>query len=233
MKLGIICAMAEELDEILLTVNMRAQNCVEHAQNTYTSYHYHNHELIMVVSGIGKVNAAITTQIMIERYAVDAIINVGVAGSLSPELEFGDVVIATDLVQHDVDVSPFGVAVGQIPRMDTFSFAADVTLNKLLLRGNFKAPYKIVSGRIISGDQFIADSEKAQFLHRQFAALACEMEGAAIAQVCYLNKLPFAVVRSLSDMAGQQGAGVHSFYELKYMAAKRSAVAVNNLLERL
>jgi adenosylhomocysteine nucleosidase len=233
MKLGIICAMAEELDEILLTVPLQMKDELHQANSCYTRYAYHKHEVITVVSGIGKVNAAITTQIMINRYAVDAVINVGVAGSLSPKLGFGDVVIATDLVQHDVDISAFGVSLGQIPRLDTFSFVADIELNKLLLRENFQAPFKIVNGRIISGDQFIADAEKAQFLHSQFAALACEMEGAAIAHVCYLNGIPFTVVRSLSDMAGQSGFGIHSFYELKYMAAKRAALVVNNLLERL
>ncbi len=232
MRLAIVCAMEEELAAIEAALSLTLIAKLNKASNCYAEYQFGEHTLIMVVSGIGKVNAAVTTQILIENFAVDAIINVGVAGSLTRKLGFGDVVIATDLVEHDFDITAFGVPLGQIARMDTFSFAADAKLNSLLEQISLVSN-QLVLGRIVSGDQFIDDGQKAVFLHTEFAALACEMEGAAIAHVCYLNKIPFAVVRSLSDMAGQDGQGIHSFNELKEMAAERAALVIKNLLERL
>lgn len=234
MKLAIICAMDEELAAIWAAIPMKRTNELEKAGNMYWQYSLGLHELITVVSGIGKVNAAVTTQILLDNFAVDGVINVGVAGSISPDLTFGDVVVASDLVEHDFDVTAFGDKLGQIPRMDTFSFATDENLNQLLTK-NLQLPAgKLVTGRIVSGDQFIDDATKAAFLAQEFAAVACEMEGAAIAHTCYLNKVPVAVIRSLSDMAGQQGSsGAHSFNDLKFMAAERAAVVVKNLIGNL
>jgi len=234
MKLAIICAMDEELAAIWATIPMKRTNELEKAGNMYWQYSLGLHELITVVSGIGKVNAAVTTQILLDNFVVDGVINVGVAGSISPDLTFGDVVVASDLVEHDFDVTAFGDKLGQIPRMDTFSFATDENLNQLLTK-NLQLPAgKLVTGRIVSGDQFIDDATKAAFLAQEFAAVACEMEGAAIAHTCYLNKVPVAVIRSLSDMAGQQGSsGAHSFNDLKFMAAARAAKVVVNLLEHI
>ena len=232
MKLAIICAMEEELAAIEAAVSLNLVAKLDKASNSYAEYKFGEHTIILVVSGIGKVNAAVTTQILIENFAVDAIINVGVAGSLTRKLGFGDVVIATDLVEHDFDITAFGVPLGQIARMDTFSFAADTKLNTLLEQVNL-VDNQLVLGRIVSGDQFIDDAAKAKFLNEHFGALACEMEGAAIAHVCYLNQKPFAVVRALSDMAGQSGSGAHSFEELKHMAATRAALVVKNLLENI
>ncbi len=232
MKIALICAMEEELAEILENVPLKLSSEVSIAKNCYTRYSYNHHEIIAVICGIGKVNAAITTQALIDNFELDAVINVGVAGSLTLELGFGDVVIAEDLVQHDFDITAFGVPLGQIARMDTFSFAADRELIQLL--ATISLPdNKLVTGRIVSGDQFIDDKVKAQQLYREFNALACEMEGAAVAHVCYVNNVPFAVIRSLSDMAGQDGEAIHTFNDLKYMASQRAALVVRNLLERI
>ena len=232
MKLAIICAMEEELAKILENIPFQFIRNLEKAGNSYNEYKYEDHTIIAVVSGIGKVNAAVTTQILLNSFELDAVINVGVAGSLSANLGFGDVVIASDLVEHDFDITAFGVPLGQIARMDTFSFAADERLNKLLLAIELENN-QVVSGRIVSGDQFIDNKEKAEFLHSEFGALACEMEGAAIAHVCYLNKIPFAVIRSLSDMAGRHGEAIYSFNDLKYMAAERAALVTRNLLNNI
>jgi adenosylhomocysteine nucleosidase len=117
--------------------------------------------------------------------------------------------------------------------MDTFAFTADVHLSQEMLQIERQQDEQVVLGRIVSGDQFINDSSKASFLHEHFGALACEMEGAAIAQVCYLNQMPFVVVRSLSDMAGQVGNAARSFHELKFMAAAKAATVTKHLIERL
>ena len=233
MKIAIICAMTEELDEIRRAVALQYVDKFDKAGNTYCRYTYGDHEIITVVSGIGKVNAAITTQILLNKFEVDAVLNVGVAGSLTQDLTFGDVVIATDLVEHDFDTTSFGDRLGQIARLDTFSFLADANLINLLSKNLELPENKIMLGRVVSGDQFIDNSEKAKFLHTEFNALACEMEGAAIAHTCYLNKVPFAVIRALSDMAGQNNAGARTFTELKYMAAQRAAQVTNNLIGNL
>ncbi len=232
MKLAIICAMDEELAAINNILNLSPTQQLTKAGNTYSVYEYGLHTLVTVVSGIGKVNAAVTTQTLLNHFTVDAVINVGVAGSLIPELSFGDVVIADDLVEHDFDITAFGVPLGQIARMDTFSFIADSKLNDILKTVELTG-HNVRCGRIVSGDQFIDSADRAKFLHSEFNALACEMEGAAIAHVCYLNQMPFAVVRSLSDMAGQDNKGVHSFNELKDMAASRAALVVKYLMENI
>lgn len=233
MKIAIICAMEEELAAINQEISFPLVNTLTKAGNVYSEYRDGNNEIVTVVSGIGKVNAAITTQILLDNFTVDAVINVGVAGSLVPHLTFGDVVVASDLVEHDFDITAFGAPLGQIARMDTFSFAADEALNQRITTDLALADNQVVTGRIVSGDQFIDDGAKAKFLQTEFNALACEMEGAAIAHVCYVNKVPFAVIRALSDMAGQDGAASHSFEDLKYMAAERAATVAKHFLRRL
>lgn len=232
MKLAIICAMEEELAAINEELKLSTDQQLTKAGNVYTVCDCGEHTLVTVVSGIGKVNAAITTQALLDNFAVDAVINVGVAGSLTRELSFGDVVIAEDLVEHDFDITAFGVPLGQIARMDTFSFIADAKLNEVLKTVRLDG-HEVRCGRIVSGDQFIDSGAKAEFLHNEFNALACEMEGAAIAHVCYLNQVPFTVIRSLSDMAGQDDQGIHSFNELKDMAANRAALVIKYLVENI
>jgi adenosylhomocysteine nucleosidase len=231
MKIAIICAMEEELNAIKSSLGLNLDTKNFNNQRVYTAS-YKNHEIYFILCGIGKVNAAIHTQKIISEVKLDYIINVGVAGSLSKDLSFGDVVIATDLVQHDMDVRGFGIKLGQIPRMDVFAFSSDEKL--LAIASSIeKQDYKIVSGRIASGDQFIDDARRANFIHDEFNALACEMEGAAIAQTCYLSQVPFIVVRSLSDRAGNEdGTAIHSYDELKDMAASRAAFVVSQLLEK-
>ena len=231
MKIGIICAMQEELDSAINKLNLQCKTQEERGFSTYITT-YQTHELIFILSGIGKVNAAIHTQYIIDKFDVDCVINVGVAGSLSQELSFGDVVIATDLVQHDMDVVAFGMSLGQIPRMDVFSFVSDENLlnaAKLLHVDGYKMQF----GRIISGDQFIDNKDKVVFLAREFNAMACEMEGAAVAHACYVNRVPFIVIRALSDMAGQDGDAIHSFTELKDMSADRASLVIQQLLPHL
>lgn len=233
MNLALICAMDEELTAILELLNFTYIKSFNKANNLYTQYSYNGHVITAVVCGIGKVNSAITTQIIIDSMAMDLLVNVGVAGALNHQFKFGDVVIASDLVQHDMDVSAFGVARGQIPRMGTFAFPAEVNLVNLLARQTLPNNQQIHVGRVVSGDQFINDATYAEFLHKEFNALACEMEGAAIGQVCYLNSLPFVVIRSISDMAGINDVSPASFIKLKDMAAVNSALVFQALLENL
>lgn len=188
-----------------------------------------NSDVVVVTSGIGKVNAAICTQILIDIFNVDKIINVGVAGGAGSDVKPGDVVIADSLVQHDVDTSAFGDRVGQIPRLDTFDFLCDKELLERAQKASICiTEHKTFVGRIVSGDQFIATPDKIKWLSKEFNALACEMEGASIAQVCYLNNVPFVIIRSISDNAN---TGAHMDYEkFKSIAVKNSSNILKTML---
>ncbi|MGL5085975.1 MAG: 5'-methylthioadenosine/adenosylhomocysteine nucleosidase, partial [Clostridium sp.] len=193
MILGIISAMSEEL-ELLLT-DMKLENKITKANMTFHQGKLWGKEVVAVVSGIGKVNAAVCAQILVSEYKVDSIINVGVAGGIGKDIYPGDVVVATDLVQHDMDTTVFGDAFGQVPRLDTFDFKCDANLVKVALEACEEiSEINTFSGRIVSGDQFISSVEKIQWFEKEFNAISCEMEGASIAHVCYLNNIPCVVI---------------------------------------
>lgn len=227
MIIGIISAMEEELIDIIEESVITREEIKAGMKFNFGSYF--GKEVVLVVSGIGKVNAAICTQILIDDFDVDKVINVGVAGGLGVDIEPGDVVIGSSLVQHDMDTSYFGDKIGQIPRVDTFDFISDKQLV-------FKAQqafvmlekHKCFVGRIVTGDQFISQLDKIKWLHDEFGAIACEMEGASIAQVCYLNNKPFVIIRSISD---NSLTGSHMDYEkFKPIAIKNSTFILKNML---
>ncbi len=160
-------------------------------------------EVVVVRSGIGKVNAAMCTQVLADKYQVAGIINSGIAGSLRAQIDIGDIVLSSDAVQHDMDASGFGYAVGQIPRVDTLAFTADEALIELAKSccEDVNPDIHTYVGRVVSGDQFISDREKKEWLVNTFDGYCTEMEGAAIAQASYLNNIPFLIVRAISDKA--------------------------------
>ena len=159
--------------------------------------------VVVVRSGIGKVNAAVCTQILIDEFEAEAVINTGIAGSLNADINIGDLVISTDLVHHDMNAVAFGYPVGQIPQMEAFSFRSDENLRKLAVQAcrDVNPDIEVYEGRIASGDQFVADQGVKDEIIKNFDACAVEMEGAAIAQAAYLNNVPFLVVRAISDKA--------------------------------
>lgn len=189
--------------------------------------------LVVVMGGIGKVNAAMCTQLMIDCFHVDAIINTGVAGALSDELEIGDVVISLDMVQHDVDAVAFGYQLGQIPRMNVFSFVADERLVHVAERATDVLPQatNVFVKRIVSGDKFVADKKTKQWLIDKFDGFCTEMEGAAVAQVAHINKIPFVIIRSISDKADDSAE--MNFEEFVQIAAYNSFKMVEKMLELL
>ena len=195
MTLGIIAAMSEEL-EILLK-DMQLDSSTTKAGMTFNKGKLWSNEVIAVVCGIGKVNAAVCTQILVSEFNVDKVINVGVAGGIGKDIYPGDVVIATNLVEHDMDTTAFGDPHGQVPRMDTFDFKCDSSLIESANSACKKVGgFNTFTGRIVSGDVFVADVEKIKWLEKEFNALSCEMEGASIAHVCYLNNIPVVVIIS-------------------------------------
>ncbi|MGL4849853.1 MAG: 5'-methylthioadenosine/adenosylhomocysteine nucleosidase [Clostridium sp.] len=230
MVIGIISAMSEELE--LLLNDMVVEEKVVKANMTFHKGKVWGKDVVAVVSGIGKVNAAVCTQILISEYKVNSVINVGVAGGIGKDIYPGDVVVAENLVQHDVDTTVFGDAHGQVPRMDTFDFLCDAELVKLAkLSCDEIKDINTFSGRIVSGDQFIASVDKIKWLESEFNAIACEMEGASIAHVCYLNTIPFVIIRSISDNANN---GAHMDYE-KFIpiGVKNSTTILKAMIEKL
>ena len=227
MSLGIIVAMEEEL-EVILKIMKKDKTEVK-ANMKFHSGEISGKKIIAVICGIGKVNSAVCTQILISEYNVKNVINVGIAGGIGKDIVPGDIVIGDSLVQHDVDATAFGDVIGQIPRLDTFDFKADKTLVKLAKEACEKSTnHKSYVGRIVTGDQFVADLDKIKWLSEEFDALACEMEGASIAQTCYLNDIPFVVIRSISDNAN---TGAHmDFEKFKYLAVENSSQILKNMI---
>lgn len=209
MILGIIGAMDEEVR--ILKDEMILERRETKARMEFFAGKLWNKDVVVVTCGIGKVNAAVCTQILADDFDVDKIINVGVAGGIGEEIMPGDVVVASNLVQHDFDTTAFGDKAGQIARMDTFDFKCDYNLVDAAEKACFNIEqHKCFTGRIATGDQFIADIEKLKWLKSEFGALACEMEGGSIAHVCYLNHIPFVIIRSISDNAN---TGAHMDFE--------------------
>lgn len=218
-KLGIIAAMEEELRIIKNEIQNREQVDIAH-MSFYTGSIY-GQELVIVQSGIGKVNAAMAAVILAEKFDVDAIINTGSAGSLASELEQGDLVVSNQLAYHDVDATAFGYEIGQVPQMPLY-YESDPHLNEKIKEAAHKTGWDVVFGDILTSDSFIADPKAIEKIKGTFPhAMVTEMEGAAIAQVAFQYGLPFTVVRAVSDSADGQAA--QSFDEFIIEAGRKSA----------
>ena len=190
-------------------------------------------KVVVVRSGIGKVNAGICAQILADVFSVDAIINTGIAGSLNKNINIGDIVLSTDVVQHDMDATGFGYRKGQIPQMPVFFFNADDNLRRLAAEvcKEVNPDIQVFEGRIASGDQFVCDQDVKNRIVSEFSAYATEMEGAAIGQAAYLNEIPFLVVRAISDKA--DGSAQMDYSEFEKAAVDHSVRLTLNMLARI
>lgn len=222
---GIIGAMKEEVST--LKTKMSLDSIYHIAGLDFHKGKIGAKQVIIVRSGIGKVNASIATQILIDEFSTNEIINTGVAGGLNESLQIGDIVIAKSLRYNDFDVTAFGYKIGDIPRMDTSIFYSDRMMMANILENGRKLGYRISYGNISTGDQFVNHKQK-EFISNTFNSDAVEMEGAAIAHVCYLNKIPFVIVRAISDKANGESPKVYSEFEKS--AAEKSA---NLIMESL
>lgn len=233
MKLvGIIGAMEEEV--MKLRDQMTVTNVRSIAHTEYIRGSLAGREIVLAKSGLGKVNAAVCAQVMIDIFRIDALISLGVAGAISPELDICDVVISRELIQHDVNAVAFGYSKGEIPQMDTSVFKADTHLIHLMEKASdvLDAKTRVITGRILGGDQFISKVEEREELYQFYAGDCAEIEGgAAIAQVCYLNRIPFVAVRSITDRANNT-AGM-DFNEFTRQAALNSTKLLLRLLTLL
>lgn len=213
--LGIIGAMDEEVSRIKEV--MSDVTVIEKAGMEFYKGKLSDKPAVVVRSGIGKVNAGICTQILADCFNVDAIINTGIAGSLNAKIDIGDIVLSTDALQHDVNACGFGYELGVIPRMPVSTFKADdklIDLAKIACE-KVNPDVHVFTGRVVSGDQFISDKEKKDWLTNKFAGYCTEMEGAAIAQAAYLNQIPFLIVRAISDKADDSATVDYPTFEAK------------------
>lgn len=229
--LGIIGAMSEEvanLKDCMENVSISTAAGMDFYQGTLGGK-----DVVIVRSGIGKVNAAVCSQILADRYHVTGIINTGIAGSLRNEINIGDIVLSKDTLQHDMDATGFGYSVGQIPQMDNSIFQGDSRMIETARECCTRVIPEIGVhvGRIVSGDQFVSDRAKKAWLTETFAGYCTEMEGAAIAQVAYLNKIPFLIIRAISDKADD--SAIMSYEEFEAKAIEHSVKLVMALVEKL
>lgn len=226
MKYGIICAMEEEIKELRAKLSNQTEKNLGGIE-FYTGQLGEN-EVTLVRSGIGKVQAGVTTALLIVEFGVDQVINSGSAGGIGTGLSVGDVVFSTEAAYHDADATAFGYLPGQLPQQPQ-RYKADEKLLLALEEAAKKADLNVKQGLIVTGDQFVASKEKiAQIKEIYPKALCCEMEGAAIAQVAYQFGVPFVIVRAMSDV-GDEDAG-QTFDEFIIDAGKRSAKMILNLM---
>jgi len=225
MKLGIIAAMKIEAEQIIASMtDVSTEIC---GSIEYTIGKIGNTDIVCAVCGIGKVFAAMCAQTMIVKYAPDAIINTGVGGTLTKALSIGDVAVASETVQHDMDTSALGDPVGLISGINVIKLPADEKLGDQVCAIAAELGMKTVRGTIASGDRFIADMEVKKYITDNFGAIACEMEGAAVGQVCYVNKVPYLVIRAISDDA--DGGACEDYPAFAKKSAENSASLVIRL----
>lgn len=220
--IGIICAMQIEIDKINEEIENRVTESVSGV--TFTRGTLYGKDIVTAVCGVGKVFAAICTEAMIIKYNPDVIINTGVAGTLTDKLGICDVAVASKVVQHDMDTSPLGDPVGLLSGINIVEIPSDGFVAESIAQCVEKIGLKSLMGTIASGDQFINSADKKKYISETFGAVACEMEGASVGHVCYVNKVPFAVIRAISDGAGDDS---HMDYPtFARVAAEKSAAAV-------
>ncbi|GGH89027.1 adenosylhomocysteine nucleosidase [Pullulanibacillus pueri] len=230
MKIGIIGAMDEEV--ALLKSSIKGIEEHEKAGCLFYSGELKGHQVIVLKSGIGKVNAAMATTLLINAFEPEVIINTGSAGGFNEQLNVGDIVISTEIVHHDVDVTAFDYAYGQVPGMPA-TFKADKHLREVAVNSaKNMIDARVVEGLIATGDSFMSDLDRVKVIKQIFPELQCgEMEAAAIAQVSYQFHVPFVIIRSLSDIAGKDASV--SFDEFLETAATNSGKLILSMLEEL
>ena len=225
-KIGIIGAMAIETEGLIREMTDTKSTVVSGV--TFTEGVLCGRDVVVATSGVGKVFAAICAEAMILRFGVTALLNTGVAGGLSPMLEVGDVVLADEVVQHDMNTTALGDPQGLLSGLNVVKIPADKKLLKALCSATAALDYNGMVGTVASGDLFVEKKKTKEGLVRDFDALACEMEGAAIGHVAFVNGVPFAVLRTISD-----GGDGMEFSEFCPLAAKTAVAITKEFLKGL
>ena len=230
-KIGIIGAM--ELEVETLKASMTAANTLTKAGMDFFEGTLNDTPVVVVRSGIGKVNAAMCVQILADVFQVTHIVNTGVAGSLNAALNIGDIVLSKDVLHHDVDATIFGYAPGEVPQLGIREFPGDETMIRLAHESCAETAPELnaVIGRVVSGDQFISSKDVKERLISNFQGDCAEMEGASIAHTCYLNKIPFVIIRAISDKADDSAEMDYPTFERE--AAKHCAELTKEFVQKL
>jgi len=227
-KIAIMGAMPEEIEPLLERVENVKK--IEYAANVYYEATYKGKELVIAYSKIGKVFASLTATILLEKFACDKLLFSGVAGAISPDLKIGDLIIADGLCQHDLDIVAFGHPYGYVPEGEV-CIASDVSLRNIAKEVASKNSLTLKEGIIATGDQFVASSERKEWISDTFKADALEMEGASVAVVCNALNVPFFILRAISDTANDD-AGM-DFDEFMVGSAKISANFILDMVEKI
>ena len=230
--IGIIGAMEEEVANIK---NLMSDiEIIEKANMSFVKGKIDGKELVVVRSGIGKVNAGICTQILADIFAISVVINTGIAGAINNNINIGDIVVSTDAIQTDMDATAFGYELGQIPRMEMKAFPADEKLIELAVQKckEVNPDINIFKGRISTMDKFVAGKEIKKEIEKKFNAFCTEMEGAAIAQAAYLNNIKFLIIRAISDKAdGSAGVDYVEFEKEAIKHCTKLTLALINSIQ--
>lgn len=230
MKIAIIGAMEQEV--AILKDNIENLETTKIANYEYYSGKLQGTDVVLVQSGIGKVASTVATTLLINNFNPDYVINTGSAGGFDPDLKVGDIAVGNELVHHDVDVTAFNYEFGQVPNMPARFKADDKLVETVTGLIDDMTDITCKVGLIATGDSFMCDPQRIEATRQQFPdMLAVEMEGAAIAQACYQMNTPFLVIRSLSDIAGQESP--MSFDQYLEVASKNSSALLMKLLEKL
>src|SRR5690625_4332163 len=228
MKIGIIGAMDEEIEYIQKIMKNKIK--INIANVSYIEGEIENKDVVLLKSGIGKVNAAMATTILMERFEPSYVINTGSAGGFSSDLEVGDIVIANEVVHHDVDVTAFDYTYGQVPNMPS-TYKADESLIKKAKTALDTLHIRNKIGLLGTADSFMSDDATISSVKNKFPTMiAAEMEGAAIAQVCYQYEIPFIIIRSISDIAGKESP--ISFNKFLQLAAKNATKIIQHFISQ-
>lgn len=227
--IGIIGAMKIEIDGLKALMTDKKTEIISGIE--YNIGNINGKRCVCAVSGIGKVHSAVCAQTMVLKYNPSFIINTGVAGGIVPEIKIGDIAIAQNVMQHDIDTSALGDKRGMISGLKIINIPCDENIvNKISeFCTDNNIPFK--TGTIATGDQFINNKEQLIHMGSEYAAIACEMEGGSIGQVCYMNRVKFSVIRAISDTANSDAAIHYNDFAVK--AAKVSADVVINLIENM
>ena len=231
MIIGIIGAMELEVDT--LKEKMEQTEIIKKANMEFHRGTLNGVPVVVVRSGVGKVNAAMCTQILADRFGVTNIINTGVAGSLNADLDIGDILVSVDAIHHDVDATVFGYKPGEVPQLGMREFVADERMADLAVASceRVNPDIQVRKGRVVSGDQFISSNEVKERLIAEFRGDCTEMEGAAIAHAATLNNIPFVIIRAISDKA--DNSAQMDYPEFERAAAIHSANLVLDYVTRL
>ncbi len=228
MKIGILGAMREEIEPILKLAN--ADKFVQYGKNIYYFGKIADNDVVIAYSKIGKVFSSLTASVMIEKFGIEKLLFSGVAGGLNPNLKIGDLIRASSLCQHDLDISTFGHPFGYVPEGSRFIYS-DENLNKIADEVAKDLNVNLFTGIIATGDQFIADKNRKDWIKKHFDADAIEMEGGSVAVVCESLGIPFFVLRAISDSADEVAG--FDFDSFLISSAKQSADFIVSMIERI